>query len=523
MEHSQPKPLRNNKVGDDNPKMLDAVFNLLKSGGTDKVCMLKIAEVNFAGDRYCHRKNFGNRGLEMLAAEGLVIEEDPRLQEFADMFKENRRGKIDLETFQRVFGEEEELILKALTKSLVVADFQEFKAKVEELYKRQLSNFSGDVHCKNVPEADRREPTPWGVKIWTVDGQTLGIGDCEAPFAIQSCGKPFLYGLALDLLGSDAVHELIGWEPSNFHQDDIALDSKNRPHNPFTNAGSIIVCSLLQRVGLKDMSHSQEHDYIAQYLKDLSGGGVVRFNNSVFILERERGDQNRAIAYYLASLGIIPTTTHHITRCTQLHFEMCSMDVTCNSLGMMGCTLANSGMCPTTSKRVLKPDTVKSVLSVMESCGMYNYSGNFLFEVGLPAKAGASGGILMVVPGVLGIATFSLRLDKMGNSARGLSFLKEFAEKFRYHPFDDVTSDLKRRYPNRRTPDMVCQPFCRILTAVSSGDSMALVKILRSGNEAMVRDIEGHTILHLAASKGLMEAVVQIVTYSRGLVHAKDK
>jgi glutaminase len=154
---------------------------------------------------------------------------------------------------------------------------------------------------------------------------------------------------------------------------------------------------------------------------------------AVFTSERATGHRNRAIAHLMLNFGMIDD---RLEEGLDLYFKQCSILVTCRDLAVMAATLANRGVNPVSGERALPVEYVRDVLSVMYTCGMYDFSGEWAYRVGLPAKSGVSGGILAVVPGQAGIGVFSPRLDARGNSVRGIRVCEELAERFGLHVFD---------------------------------------------------------------------------------------
>ena len=155
----------------------------------------------------------------------------------------------------------------------------------------------------------------------------------------------------------------------------------------------------------------------------MAGGADIGFNNSVFLSERETADRNFAMGYFMKENKSFPANTE-LQETLDLYFQSCSLEVNTETMAVMGATLANGGTCPTTGEKILKSSDVRDVLSLMYSCGMYNYSGEFAFKVGLPAKSGVSGCVLLVVPNVMSVALWSPPLDSLGNSVRGIQFCK---------------------------------------------------------------------------------------------------
>ena len=153
----------------------------------------------------------------------------------------------------------------------------------------------------------------------------------------------------------------------------------------------------------------------------LLGYEFLGFNNSVFLSERSTADRNFSMRYFMKEQNCFPTGAD-LHETLDLYFQSCSMEINTETLSVMGATLANGGVCPTTGEKVLNSSDVRDVLSLMYSCGMYNYSGEFAFQVGLPAKSGVSGAILLVIPNVMCVALWSPPLDSLGNSVRGIQF-----------------------------------------------------------------------------------------------------
>ncbi|CAD7952889.1 unnamed protein product [Amoebophrya sp. A25] len=176
----------------------------------------------------------------------------------------------------------------------------------------------------------------------------------------------------------------------------------------------------------------------------LGGRRPVGYDEDVYRSEARTADRNFALAYYMKEARAFPDLVNG-SQCGQnsivnevlnLYFQLCALTVDCETLAIAAATLANGGVCPTTGERVLRAETVKHTLSMMYSCGMYDYSGEFAFRVGLPAKSGVAGGIMVIVPNLFGFATFSPPLDKYGNSERGRDFFLKLTERYPFHNFD---------------------------------------------------------------------------------------
>ena len=279
-----------------------------------------------------------------------------------------------------------------------------------------------------IPELGRANPTDFGICLVTVEGQVFTAGDWDREFTIQSMCKPFAFQLALERHGAGETLKHVGVEPSGEAFNSIEFDPKTgRPFNPMVNAGAIAVASLIKQkpaaAGVKA--------FVEKMGK--AAGRRLQVDEAVLASETLTGNRNRAIAYMLLNAGIIDDG---VQDSLHQYFAQCSMLVNCKDLAMMAATMANIGNQPLTGEAVFDFQNLKHVLAVMFSCGLYDYAGNWAFEVGLPAKSGVSGGIFGVVNRQLGIAVYSPRLDAQGNSVRGILACKELASHLGLHAFD---------------------------------------------------------------------------------------
>lgn len=254
------------------------------------------------------------------------------------------------------------------------------------------------------------------------------MGDSQQQFTIQSISKPFVYGMALEDNTRSEVLAKIGTEPTGDAFNAISLESTTgRPRNPMINAGAIAAAGLIAG---KSMTTRLQRilDTFSLY-----AGRELSIDESVYHSESTTGHRNRAIGHMLRNFDILeddPTPT------VDLYFKQCSISINCRDLGIMAATLANHGVNPVTGKRAIRGEYVESVLSVMGSCGMYDYAGEWLYRVGMPAKSGVAGGIMAVLPGQLGIGIFSPPLDERGNSVRGIKVCDDLSRNFNLHLFN---------------------------------------------------------------------------------------
>ncbi|XP_067300448.1 glutaminase kidney isoform, mitochondrial isoform X3 [Pseudorasbora parva] len=383
---------------------------------------------------------------------------DPRLKECMDMLKVTLKSTsdgvmLDRHLFKKCVQSNIVLLTQAFRKKFAIPDFQTFASHIDALYEKGR-NLSGGLVADYIPQLAKFSPDLWAVSLCTVDGQRHTVGDTKVPFCLQSCVKPLKYAIAVHDHGTEYVHRFIGKEPSGLRFNKLFLDEDDKPHNPMVNAGAIVCTSLIkQRAG-----NAEKFDYVMNFLKKMAGNEYVGFSNATFQSERESGDRNFAIGYYLKEKKCFPDGTD-MTAVLDFYFQLCSIEVTCESASVMAATLANGGFCPITGERVLSPEAVRNTLSLMHSCGMYDFSGQFAFHVGLPAKSGVAGGILLVVPNVMGIMCWSPPLDKLGNSVRGIQFCTDLVSLFNFHNYDNLRHFAKKLDPRREGGDQRQQTF----------------------------------------------------------------
>uniref|UniRef100_A0A8C2E187 glutaminase n=1 Tax=Cyprinus carpio TaxID=7962 RepID=A0A8C2E187_CYPCA len=400
-----------------------------------------------------------------LKATGLLTG-DPRLKECMEMLKVTMKttsdGALDRHLFKKCVQSNIVLLTQAFRKKFVIPDFKSFTSHIDQIYESAKSLSGGQV-ADYIPQLAKFSSNLWGVALCTVDGQRYTAGETKVPFCLQSCVKPLKYAIAVHDHGTEYVHRFIGKEPSGLRFNKLFLNEEDKPHNPMVNAGAIVCTSLLKYFLV-----------------------VGRFQS-----ERLSGDRNFAIGYYLKEKKVC----------------LCSIEVTCESASVMAATLANGGFCPITGERVLNPEAVRDTLSLMHSCGMYDFSGQFAFHVGLPAKSGVSGGILLVVPNVMGIMCWSPPLDKLGNSVRGIQFCTDLVQLCNFHNYDNLRHFAKKLDPRREGGDQRVKSVINLLFAAYTGDVSALRRFALSSMDMEQRDYDSRTALHVAAAEGHTEVV----------------
>jgi len=303
----------------------------------------------------------------------------------------------------------------------------ELQVVIEELHERYKPLAEGQV-ATYIPELSNADPEAFGIALVSAEGQVFQTGDTDLPFTIQSVSKPFTFGLAIEAYGTDWVARHVGVEPSGDAFNAIELQNgTNRPFNPMVNSGAITVTALLHK-----KYGDETFDLVLDRLSQ-AAGHPLEVDESVFESERRTGHRNRAIAHLLLNFGMVHDQAEEAL---DIYFRQCSILVTCKDLATMGATLSNMGRHPVDDEMVFDLKSTRAMLAIMFTCGMYDYSGEWAYRVGVPAKSGVSGGVMAVVNRQLGISTYSPRLDQRGNSRRGIEVCIELASRFGLHAFD---------------------------------------------------------------------------------------
>ncbi|KAM4588294.1 glutaminase 2b isoform 2-T2 [Odontesthes bonariensis] len=431
---------------------------------------------------------------------------DPRLRECMEKLRQavgESDGEVtmDRDLFHKCVSGNIVLLIQAFRKKFIIPEFDVFVQKIDEIYKAVQNQKDGKV-ANYIPQLAKFSPELWGVSLCTVDGQRHSVGDTKQPFCLQSCVKPLQYAVAVHEAGTEKVHTYVGMEPSGLKFNVLSLDDEDKPHNPMVNAGAILISSLIKPHSNK----AEKFDYVMEFVKKMAGQEYVAFSNATFQSEKETGDRNFAIGYYMKEKKCFPPRADMIDA-LDFYFQLCSIEVTCESGSIMAATLANGGICPITGERVLSAEAVRNTLSLMHSCGMYDFSGQMAFHVGLPAKSGVSGAILLVIPNVMGVMCWSPPLDRVGNSVRGIHFCQELVSQFNFHNYDNLRHFVKKQDPRRQYGDDRNKSVFNLMFAAYSGDVSALRRFALSSMDMDLKDYDSRTALHIAAAEGHMDVV----------------
>jgi glutaminase len=252
-----------------------------------------------------------------------------------------------------------------------------------------------------------------------LDGEIFGYGDFLKPFTLQSITKVITLLLALEDLGEEEVFTHVHMEPTGDPFNSImSFEMKNpeKPFNPMINAGAMIVTTLI-----KGNSAQEKLQRILDFTTKLTGNPQTTLHMEVYLSEKETGNRNRSLAYFMKSTGMMKGD---VEETLDLYFLQCSILGTAKDVATIGAVLAGNGIQPFTKERVLSKAHARIAKTIMTTCGMYDASGEFAVTCGIPAKSGVGGGVLASVPNKFGIGTYGPSLDLKGNSLAGTTILE---------------------------------------------------------------------------------------------------
>lgn len=281
-----------------------------------------------------------------------------------------------------------------------------------------------------IPELAHAPRQALGITLHHRSGHSVAAGDCDIRFTLQSISKVFALLLALMDRGEQAVFEKVGMEPTGDVFNSmlkLELVQPGKPFNPLINAGAIVVSSLV-----RGDTPERRAQRILGFLRELAGDDSIAFNESVYRSEAATANRNRSLAYFLKDNRVLD---EDVEPTLEVYFKQCAIEVTCAQVARMGLVLAQDGVDPATGRELFPKRYARIAKSFMVTCGMYNASGEFAIQVGIPAKSGVSGGIMAVVPGELGIGIIGPALNDKGNSTAGVQLLRKLSEQYDWSIF----------------------------------------------------------------------------------------
>ena len=299
------------------------------------------------------------------------------------------------------------------------------KAALQQMYERFKGDDSGKV-ADYIPALAKADPKHFGLALCTADGRVFTAGDAEVVFAIESVSKVFSLALALEDAGRETILKNVGVYHTGLPFNSmIASDVRAvKLQNPFVNVGAITTTSFIKGKD-SETKWQRELDKFA-----LFAGHELKVLEDVNRSEQETNQHNRALAWLFESFGYLQGDPIDATK---RYTQACSVGISCRDLAVMGGCLANGGKNPLTGKQAVRTEFVRDILSVMVITGLYDSSGPWFFETGLPAKSGVGGGIVAVVPGRFALAAYSPPLDTFGNSVRAAKAISALSAQWNLH------------------------------------------------------------------------------------------
>ncbi|MFK7807629.1 MAG: glutaminase [Saprospiraceae bacterium] len=296
-----------------------------------------------------------------------------------------------------------------------------FQEVINTIYQKVNSRDNTGAVADYIPELSKIDPRQFGVYLKTVEGEEFGIGDWQTKFSIQSISKVLSLSLAYKISG-DKIWDRVGVEPSGNPFNSLTqLEADNGiPRNPFINAGAIVICDIL----ISDTKDASKE--FLNFIRKICQNDTINYSESIANSEKSVGFRNTALCNFIKSFGNIKNDPSEVL---DFYFRMCSVEMTCQELTRTFMFLTKNNFKTADGNSVLNGSQVKRVNAIMQTCGFYDESGEFAFKVGLPGKSGVGGGILAVHPGKYSIAVWSPKLNKKGNSSRGMKFLELFTTK----------------------------------------------------------------------------------------------
>lgn len=303
----------------------------------------------------------------------------------------------------------------------------EYQTALKNAYEK-FKDYKEGVNANYIPELDKVDPELFGLAIVTVDGKIFTEGDLNTEVSIQSISKVFTMARVVEDSGPYEILEKVGVDATGMAFNSIIAIEMNQGKeiNPLVNPGAIATTSMV-----KGDTYDAKWNYLKSSFDDFAGR-TLNLDEPVYKSEAATNQRNQAIAMLLYAYGRMYFDP---LEATDIYTKQCALAVNAKDLGVMAATLANGGINPLTKKKVVSYQTVAHVIPVMATAGLYDDSGQWIFNVGLPGKSGVGGGIIAFYPGQFGIAVISPRLDAAGNSVRAQESIKHIVAELGSNPF----------------------------------------------------------------------------------------
>lgn len=296
-----------------------------------------------------------------------------------------------------------------------------FEEIIQEDYRKVKSLDDKGERASYIPELADVDSESFGVYMSTIDKINFGVGNCYEKFSIQSIAKVLSLSLAYSILG-DKIWDKVGVEPSGTAFSSLVqLEACNGiPRNPFLNAGAIVISDIL----LSNLVNPKQ-DFL-DFVRGISNNTTLQYSIRIAESEKAVGYRNVALCNFMKSFGNIKNEPSDVL---DFYFDLCSLEMSCKELSELFLSLANNGHGIHSGKSIVSESQSKRINALMQTCGFYDEYGEFAFKVGLPGKSGVGGGIIAIHPDQYAIAVWSPKLNKKGNSYKGMKFLEEFTTK----------------------------------------------------------------------------------------------
>lgn len=272
-----------------------------------------------------------------------------------------------------------------------------------------------------IPELSKIDDSKMGVHLTTIENQHYRFGDSQEKFSVQSIAKVFALTLAYTI-EDEQLWQRVGVEPSGTPFNSLLQLEKDNgiPRNPFINAGALVICDIL----ISKLQNPKKE--LLAFIRKVTNNKTINYNAKIASSEKSMGYRNAALVNLMKDFGNIK---NKIELVLNFYFDLCSIEMTTQELSRSFLFLAANGTDPVTSEKIISESKSKRINAIMQLCGFYDEAGEFSFKVGLPGKSGVGGGIIAIHPGKYSIAVWSPKLNKKGNSYKGMKFLELFTTK----------------------------------------------------------------------------------------------